>query len=703
MLFSLFVKNYGDVQISNLQITDNLDATFGAGKYVVNSVANAAGTNFALNWPPDTAPNYDGGADVNLLKGTDVLPKNGSGTIELSVTVTPGVGSVTYLNSATVIGSSPAGTPVTDQSQDGTDPDPVVPPQTQPDGEPKNNNQPTPVTYTETPKIGVAKRVFGSVVNNKNGTYDVTYEILVQNIGDVELRNVQVTDDLAVTFAAATSFVGPGSCRVRSSAVTVRGPPPTGYNGGAAPTPNINLLAGSDTLPKLAEGKIRVTVRVVPGTFSGPYDNNATGRGVSPGQVTVSDISTDGIDTDPDTKPGTAPADNLDASDDSVPTPVSFDIASVGDKVWLDIHDATGQFIADGQQQQDEPGIPGVKVNLMQGATLIDSVDTDSSGNYTFRYLPAGSYTVQIDPSEFLSSGTLYQWQVSPQNQGPDSTDSDGSAAHEAGVTLLASTQDATIDFGFYRTASYEVTKTLDTPEPVRIGSEVVFTIRIKNTGQLPILKLPLSDTYQTLYLDYGYGGVYSTPSSTPPSDTADDGALDWTDLTLGAGLAPGETVDVVVHFKAIKDTTGLTGTPPNSTQNTATVHDATVDPDGTGPLETLTLPASSASDTVQVVTPTGVGVSGFGGVRQGDKVTLTWRTAEEAKLAGFNIRRKSGAGEPAILNSELLYAQNAGANLGAAYSFVDPAAPAGVLTYVLEAVRLDGSVEAVGQIEVKQ
>ena len=127
------------------------------------------------------------------------------------------------------------------------------------------------------------------------------------------------------------------------------------------------------------------------------------------------------------------------------------------------------------------------------------------------------------------------------------------------------------------------------------------------------------------------------------------------------------------------------------------------MDPDGTGPPGTLTLPASSASDTVQVQTPTGVGVSGFGGVRQGNKVTLMWLTAQETKLAGFNIRRKTGVGEPVILNSELLYAQNAGANLGAAYSFVDPAAPAGVLTYVLEAVRLDGSVEAVGQIEVKR
>ena len=275
-----------------------------------------------------------------------------------------------------------------------------------------------------------------------------------------------------------------------------------------------------------------MTVRVVPGTFSGPYDNNATGRGVSPGQVTVSDISTDGIDTDPDTKPGTAPADNLDASDDSVPTPVSFDVASVGDKVWLDIHNATGQFIADGQQQQDEPGIPGVKVNLMQGATLIDSVDTDSSGNYTFRYLPAGSYTVQIDPAEFLSGGTLYQWQVSPPNQGPDSTDSDGSAAHGAGVTLRASTQDARSTSAstdcplqcdqdaHYRGAGADrLGGCLHHPgQQHRQAPDRGAAVAATNTVRCTCLMATVSRLWS-----------YAVPSST---DTDNDGELDWSDVS---------------------------------------------------------------------------------------------------------------------------------------------------------------------------
>ena len=49
--------------------------------------------------------------------------------------------------------------------------------------------------------IGVAKRVVGQPVNNGNGTYDVTYEILVKNMGTVTLSQVQATDNLAATFA----------------------------------------------------------------------------------------------------------------------------------------------------------------------------------------------------------------------------------------------------------------------------------------------------------------------------------------------------------------------------------------------------------------------------------------------------------------------------------------------------------------------
>ena len=61
--------------------------------------------------------------------------------------------------------------------------------------------------------------------------------------------------------------------------------------------------------------------------------------------------------------------------------------------------------------------------------------------------------------------------------------------------------------------------------------------------------------------------------------------------------------------------------------------------------------------------------------------------------MAGFNVLRQAGDGELTTLNSELLFAQNAGMNQGAAYSFIDTTAPEGVLIYVLEAVKLDGSM----------
>jgi hypothetical protein len=70
-------------------------------------------------------------------------------------------------------GTSPAGTPVNDVSDDGVDPDP--------DGDGNANepgeNDPTPVTFVEAPVIGIAKSVT-STVNNGNGTYTVSYSLV---------------------------------------------------------------------------------------------------------------------------------------------------------------------------------------------------------------------------------------------------------------------------------------------------------------------------------------------------------------------------------------------------------------------------------------------------------------------------------------------------------------------------------------------
>ena len=116
---------------------------------------------------------------------------------------------------------------VSDPSDNGVNPDP--------NGNNNANeldeNDPTPVSFTEIPAIGAAKRLASAPTANPDGTYIVVYDILVKNLGFVALNNVQVTDDLAATFAAAGGFAVQGP-----PVITAPAPPPAysvnaGYNG----------------------------------------------------------------------------------------------------------------------------------------------------------------------------------------------------------------------------------------------------------------------------------------------------------------------------------------------------------------------------------------------------------------------------------------------------------------------------------------
>ncbi|MBC8449193.1 MAG: peptidase S8, partial [Chloroflexi bacterium] len=218
--------------------------------------------------------------------------------------------------------------------------------------------------------------------------------------------------------------------------------------------------------------------------------------------------------------------------------------------------------------------------------------------------------------------------------------------------------------------SSYTLTKRLHTAEPVRVSDPLGFTIRITNTGDSWIGVLPLRDVYSTTYLSY--------VSAIPPSnDNVDDGVVDWSDLTasLGQDLAPGASVTVVVNFKAKTDTTGL---PDDRTVNTAIVHDALADLDGIGPLGAeQALPAQQDSDSVKITFPTGLMLASLAGVAQPGGVLLTWETASELDLLGFRLLRRpstslghdEAGGEFEVVNEALIFAQVAGANLGATYA----------------------------------
>ncbi|MGB3736726.1 MAG: SdrD B-like domain-containing protein, partial [Ilumatobacter sp.] len=66
--------------------------------------------------------------------------------------------------------------------------------------------------------------------------------------------------------------------------------------------------------------------------------------------------------------------------------------STIGDTIWHDL-DADGIFDA------DEPGLPGVRVDVFDGATLVASDTTDANGEYRVIGLAPGTYTVTVDPT----------------------------------------------------------------------------------------------------------------------------------------------------------------------------------------------------------------------------------------------------------------------------------------------------------------
>ncbi len=371
----------------------------------------------------------------------------------------------------------------------------------------------------------------------------------------------------------------------------------------------------------------------------------------------------------------------------------------IGDLVWWDID-------KDGQQDAGEPGIPGVTVELLQNNAVIATTTTDANGLYGFTNLADGAYVVRIQGAEFSAGGTLEIWTASPQNAGsvPDNLDSDGDpATHDVAVTLTGGAGTADTDFGFHVSASYQVSKKLTSLNPARLGQEVTFSITITNTGATWISVLPLQDTYDTTYLTYSFSTHFATPDT---NDHVNDGVLNWSDLTgappkgFGVDLAPGVTKVVQISFTARSDTSGLPG---RQVVNTVTVANAMADPDGpSGPLGALApLPVQQASAGVQILTPTGITFEEFGAVAGDAGVLVNWRTASEAEILGFNVLRATDGGEFTLVNPELILAEFAGLEQGAAYTFRDEGLPPGAYTYRLEVIKLDGSTEPYGAVDV--
>ena len=168
-------------------------------------------------------------------------------------------------------------------------------------GDPTNPNAPDNTTAgqctgTDTPNEGCAvdsDTVAGINITKtiSNITFEapqyirIFYSLLVENTGSTTLSNVQVTDDLATTFALADSFtVETLSSVTLTTNVNFDGDTDSGLNPG-----HINMLDGTDSLATGASGTILLEVRVDTGGNSDVYTNEATATGSPPTGPDVQD------------------------------------------------------------------------------------------------------------------------------------------------------------------------------------------------------------------------------------------------------------------------------------------------------------------------------------------------------------------------------------------------------------------------------
>ncbi len=282
VFYDVLVENTGDQALSDLSLTFDAVTTFTDGgtplPFVVDEVAS---TDFVVNFAPGPpAIGFDGSLDTETLAPGQTLAVGASGTVIVSLTVTPSAAFGPYLASFT--GRALGSVPVQDVSNDGSLTDTSDGAGGPADGDPSNDNVPTSVGFGEAPIIALAKQVV-ELVANPDSSYTLAYAIEVANPGDVDLLNVQVTDDLVAALAGITSFQVDS---VRTTGMATN----AGFNGAN----DQNLLSGDGTLAAGRAEIITLVITVQPSSIREPFANQAFGSGTSPAGVTVTDRSDSG-------------------------------------------------------------------------------------------------------------------------------------------------------------------------------------------------------------------------------------------------------------------------------------------------------------------------------------------------------------------------------------------------------------------------
>ncbi|WP_460980806.1 SdrD B-like domain-containing protein [Spirosoma fluminis] len=304
--FKATIKNFGDVYLYGISLTDSLAKAFASpvSYSMVGAPIVGAGSNLAVN------PAFDGNTDANLLAGTSNLAPSEQDTVVFTMNVKLNGNLGPFFSTATVVARTEDSTQtVSDISNAGLDPTP-------------SGAASTTVRF-DLPKalLGVAKSV-GTPTRVEEGVYDIPYTIQVTNLGSVPLKNVQVEDNLSETFGHGALIVNNRIPVTAGAGLTVD----SLYTGQGLIT---KMLV--DSLSNLAVGvssNLTFTVRVdVRNADSLTFYNVARATALTLDGEAVEDTSTAGTNNDPDY--------DLDPRNNSEPTPVALNNLSTSSYIGL--------------------------------------------------------------------------------------------------------------------------------------------------------------------------------------------------------------------------------------------------------------------------------------------------------------------------------------------------------------------------------
>jgi uncharacterized repeat protein (TIGR01451 family) len=416
--------------------------------------------------------------------------------------------------------------------------------------------------YVESPSIEVTKTA--TISDNGdgiNGTGDViTYEIFVENTGDVTLTGVSLTEDFE-DFSAnnlSTSLSGLifGSSSLGSSAGTLQ----VGEKAGYLATYTVGLLAAN----------------------SGGVTNQVTASGLSPENVTVTDVSDDGDDTDGNTL------------DDRTETTLVARKSLLVTKTVTAVDDDNNGEIGSFDLLNYEIKVENDGEVQLSNLSVVDNLN-DSSGNLvttlsttfvssTGSFSPGGALQVgeiatysasRVITSSDVSLGSLNNRAIATASSPGKTND----VTDESDNPNTALVNDATI-YNFTSEPELEVTKTYslsggdNVPE---VGETITYTITVENTGNVLLNGVTVTDVLTDI------SGTTSLTLNSGPTFVPANGI---TEGTLKAGetatyVAVYNIQQTAVDLGGIRNVATATASSPGNTNDVQDTSDDGDDTDG--------------------------------------------------------------------------------------------------------------------------